>query len=97
MSKTVRINPLLVFIAVLTGASIGSLIAIRTAIIDLGFDFPCAERDAAAVMVDVRQGGMSGRRAEEFIHPGHGPSRAELFRPGNTIAVAALPPVRAVR
>jgi predicted PurR-regulated permease PerM len=26
MSKTVRINPLLVFIAVLTGASIGSLI-----------------------------------------------------------------------
>jgi hypothetical protein len=58
---------------VLHNTTIGRNVVIRNAIIDPGFDFPCAERDAAAGLVDVRQGGMPGRRAEEFIHLGHYP------------------------
>jgi hypothetical protein len=47
---------------------------------------PLSRLPAAAGLVDVLQGGMPGRQAEGFIHLGHCPSRAELFRPGNAIA-----------
>jgi len=69
----------------LHNTTIGPNVVIRNAIIDPGFDFPCAEHDAAAGPIDVLQGCMPGRQAEEFIHLGHCPSRAELVRPGNAI------------
>jgi hypothetical protein len=56
----------------LHNTAIGRNAVIRNAITDPGFDFR-AERDAAAGLVDVLQGGMPGRRAEEFIHHGHCP------------------------
>ena len=56
--------------ALLRNTTIGRNAVIRNAIIDQGSIFR-AGRDAAAGLVDVRQGGMPGRRTQEFIHLGY--------------------------